>query len=267
MSQECEYFEELILRVPDGDLTDAEAAELQTHLRACPECRRLFKALRSVSGALSDASAEPPADFADGVMERIFAQPTPASSPRRKKAKPNRRWRSLSVAACLVLIAGVAVFGASRLRNAGRGSDADESVVLERSMAAVTEESAPAEAPMPEPAAYSLNDAPMLADAYEEPIAGATEADSAAANADPLAPMQVPAGREAEFEAIITDSHEEPNFTTASWDVIAYVEYKGIVYEFLTDAEGQSLLWRDAAEGVYPIVSPQNAEALLAIFE
>lgn len=271
MSRECEYFEELILRVPDGDLTDAEADALQTHLRACPECRRLFLALRSVSSTLSDASAEPPAELAAGVMERICAQTTPttvpASSPRRKKANPNRHWRSLSVAACLVLIAGGAVFGASRLRNAGRSSDANDSVVLERSMAAVTEEAAPAEAPMPEPAAYSLEDTPMLADAYEEPAAGATEADSAAYNAVPLEPIQVPAGREAEFESIITDSHEDPDFTTASWDVIAYVEYNGIVYEFLTDAEGQSLLWRDAAEGVYPIVSPQNADALLAILE
>lgn len=268
MSRECEYFETLILRVPDGDLTDAEADALQTHLRACPECRRFFQALRSVSGALSDASAEPPAELAAGVMERILAQTTPntapASSPRRKNAGPKRRWRSLSAAACLILIAGGAVFGASRLRNAGRSSDADDSVVLERSMAAVTEESEAAEAPMPEPAAYSLEDTPMLADAYGE---SAAEADAAAGNSLPLETMQVPEGREAEFESIITDSHEEPDFTTASWDVIAYVEYRGVVYEFLTDAEGQSLLWRDAAEGVYPIVSPKNADSLLAIFE
>lgn len=263
MSRECAYFEELILRVPDGDLTDAEADALQTHLRACPECRRLFRALRTVSGALSDASSEPPAGLAAGVMERISAQTppnaVPASSPRRKKAAPKRRRRSLSVAACLVLIAGGAVFGASRLRKEGRGADADESVAPERSMAAVTEGSAPAEAGIPEPAVYSLDEAPMLADDHEGSVAGA------AANTAPLEPMQVPEGREAEFESIITDSHEEPDFTTASWDVIAYVEYKGVVYEFLTDAEGQSLLWRDAAEGVYPIVSPQNAETLLAI--
>ncbi len=269
MNRECAYFEELILRLPDGDLTDDEAGALRTHLRACPECRRLFRALQAVSDALSDASAEPPAGLAEGVMERIGAQSVPdtprSPAPRRKQAPRRRPWRSLSVAACLLLVVGGAVFGASSLLRKDRSAETAESIVLARSAA---EGSAPEEAPIPEPAVYDLGEAPMLAGAYEEPAEDeAAAADSAAANASPLETLQVPEGREAEFESIITDSHEEPDFTTASWDVIAYVEYKGVVYEFLTDAEGQSLLWRDAAEGVYPIVSPQNAEALFAIFE
>ena len=42
--------------------------------------------------------------------------------------------------------------------------------------------------------------------------------------------------------------------------VIAYVEYRGVIYEFSSD--GTYLYWRDAAEGAEPNLSPAAPDAL-----
>lgn len=251
MNEACAYFEDLILRLPDGELTDSEAAELQEHLRTCPSCRRLFRALDSLTQTL-DEMAEPPAELAEGVMNRIlFAKAVPASD--RRKKTSTRRFIPVAAAAGLIVIA--AAVGIPKL--AGR-SAADTSAVLEYSIESAADEAAPAAAEGARMSGSTTAAEPESDVEYEESAAEANDAST-------LETQLVPAGRESDFEAIITDSHQSPDISTASWTVIAYVEYKGVVYEFLSDADGQSLLWRDAAEGVYPIVSPQTPDALLSL--
>lgn len=251
MNESCAYFEDLILRLPDGELTDTEAAELQEHLRICPSCRRLFRAMDSLTQTLEETT-EPPAELADGVMNRILSAKSAPASGRRKKSSA-RRFVPIAAAAGLIVIA--AAVGIPKL--AGR-SAADTSAILEYSIESAADEAAPAAA---EGARMSGSTTAAEPETYTEYEDAAAETNDSAT----LETRQVPAGRESDFEAIITDSHQSPDISTASWTVIAYVEYKGVVYEFLSDADGQSLLWRDAAEGVYPIVSPQTPDALLSL--
>lgn len=251
MNESCAYFEDLILRLPDGELTDTEAAELQEHLRICPSCRRLFRAMDSLTQTLEETT-EPPAELAEGVMNRILSAGAAPASGRRKKSSAHR-FVPIAAAAGLIVIA--AAVGIPRL--AGR-SAADTSAVLEYSIESAADEAAPAAAEGARMSGSTTAAEPEEDIEYEETTAETN--DSAT-----LETKQVPAGRESDFEAIITDSHQSPDISTASWTVIAYVEYKGVVYEFLSDADGQSLLWRDAAEGVYPIVSPQTPDALLSL--
>lgn len=67
------YYEKLIDRLLDGDLTEPEQAELREHLRACQECARTLTALTDMTVALRQAQAEPPAALARGVMASIAA--------------------------------------------------------------------------------------------------------------------------------------------------------------------------------------------------
>lgn len=291
MSIGCEYYESLLLRLPDGDFTDAEAEALREHLRTCRDCRRLFKALEAAATALEDDQAEPPAELAENVMERVYAAKNAAaaksSTTRRTKASNKRRWRNLAVAACLVLVVGGAAYFASNLLGrVGSSAHSAESIALDTAAVQAAEAPAAAEAaPEPEEAAGA-----DMTPAAGEPMEEAAEAefsmavdiaaDEARSEAAPtpaprfawpvtswMEPAQVPEGMEEAFEAIITDSHEDASMTTAAWDVIAYVEYQGVIYEFLTDDGEEALLWRDAAEGLFPCLSPLTADALWALLD
>lgn len=273
MTNRCEFYEDLLLRLPDRDLSDEDADALQEHLRTCAECRNLFRAMKAVNSSLSRGQEDPPETFTDNVMSRILSDRMTSNAQdfaaRRSQATKKRRWRRIAVAACLVLVIGGASAAAAKLLNAGKNAaisaaPVEESVTLDLGAA---RESTPAsdadngtEIPAPAPAEGAV----AQEAAAEEAV---LDAAAMAVLGSPTEPAQVPAGREAEFEAILTDSGEEASMTTAAWNVIAYVEYRGVIYEFLADDAGQSLLWRDAAEGVFPIVSPKSPSDLTALFQ
>ena len=50
---DCEYYQELMSRLLDEGVTEAEEKELREHMRACPECARLFSALSAVTGSVT----------------------------------------------------------------------------------------------------------------------------------------------------------------------------------------------------------------------
>lgn len=267
-------FENLILRLPDDDLTQEEKRALQEHLNGCADCRRLFRAVRDATEAMDD-QAEPPAALADGVMARIrAAEAEKTASPkdiserrdldRRAQGRKMRRRRGLgafvAVAAVLVLAVGGGLFAARSLFNR---DNAPVNVAQSVAMEAPAQQEAPA-------AAAGLSGAAdgnaMHFAAAEEMIAEAEEAaqaDSGSALVYPIdAPAHVKEGCEADFEAVLQDMGWPDGVPATAFRAIAYVEYRGVIYEFLSDPEEEFLLWRDAAEGVDIIHTPATVDTL-----
>ena len=262
-----ESFENLILRLPDDDLTDGEKDILREHLRFCPDCRRLFEAM---AAATEELEAELP--LPDGLHERVMTGVRRAA---RAPAPRRAPWRAVAgIAAAFVLVAGGVFLARNRL---AAGSDASMKAAPEYAAAeadAGMPLPAPAEVPeLPEaeeaPAEAAME--PMMNGAMEVPAAPAAMAPTAMKSADaaygtlfdadpvyPLdAPAAVPEGREADFEALLGTLRSDDTMGAA---VIAYVEYRGVIYEFSSD--GTYLYWRDAAEGAEPNLSPASPDAL-----
>ena len=279
MTDEHSRYEDLICRLPDGGLSSDEKKELQAHLNTCPDCRRLFFAMRELTEEL-DSLAAPPPSLAEGVMARIGAETktqTKGSGPRidtndRRAADRRRRMqRSLGalagIAAVCVLILGGGLFAAKRLFSR---APASEAVLQSVSMDTGLTGSANSAAGLTVPAAEA---APALFDTVQE----AADAEYAAEKAAPPenvsarrseytldAPARIPEGREADFEALLEDvGSPDGESAGCPCQVIAYVEYRGVIYEFLSEeTDGELLLWRDAAEGADPMRSPASPAAL-----
>ena len=96
----CENALELMNRELDEALTAEEAAALQAHLDACPDCRETRRQLHELDALLQESELEPPAALHDGVMQAIRQE---------KKQRSRRAWipaAAIAAAAALVLLAG-----------------------------------------------------------------------------------------------------------------------------------------------------------------
>lgn len=101
----CEKYQELISRMIDFELSEAEAVELKAHVASCPDCRRLYAAFASVSDTIRNDLVEPPTALKKRVMAAVTDAPEKVISIR-------RRGRLIALAACLALvIAGSASLG------------------------------------------------------------------------------------------------------------------------------------------------------------
>ena len=276
MSMNCADYSDLILRLPDADLTPDEAVLLRQHLKVCPNCRRVFRAVENVANDLLETE-EPPAILAENVMSRIRFHGVKEEAVNvrsnankgqkvRKKHARRRFGKVLAIAACFAIILGGGGYLATRLLGAidAANSAKSEAVVLEEPHTLMN---AAAEIPAPEAA-----EAEFAADAGGADFAPAEEADSTqAAVRHPEYtwehPALVPEGREADFEALIQDAGWPDGVPQTDWKVFAAVEYQGVIYEFLTDPAEEYLLWRDAAETVVAIHSPGTVDALWAVID
>lgn len=276
MSMNCADYSDLILRLPDADLTPDEAVLLRQHLKTCPNCRRVFRAVENAANDLLETE-EPPAILAENVMSRIHFHGVKEESVNvrtnankgqkvRKKHARRRFGKVLAIAACFAIILGGGGYLATRLLGAidAANSAKSEAVVLEEPHTLMN---AAAEISAPEAA-----EAEFAADAGGAVFSPAEEADNAqAAVRHPEYtwehPAQVPEGREADFEALIQDAGWPDGVPQTDWKVFAAVEYQGVIYEFLTDPAEEYLLWRDAAETVVAIHSPGTVEALWAVID
>lgn len=96
----CENALELMNRELDEALTPEEAAALQAHLDACPDCRETRRQLHELDALLQESELKPPAALHDGVMQAIRQE---------KKQRSRRAWvpaAAIAAAAALVLLAG-----------------------------------------------------------------------------------------------------------------------------------------------------------------
>ena len=76
--KDCAYYQELISRLIDRELTLEEGEELAAHARSCPECQAVYKAFSTLSGTLSDELEEPPEELAENVMAQIRSGSAPS---------------------------------------------------------------------------------------------------------------------------------------------------------------------------------------------
>jgi len=150
----CEQYQEEISAMLDGALSAEERASLRAHIAACPECRQVYDAFRSIQTELS-ALRPAPDGLATSVMRQI------------KKPKAARWRRYLAMAACFVLV------GAAALRLAGGplgGGNAAAPLGLssDKAVGASSAQSAGAAAESAEEKVYAL-EAPAAAPADPMP--------------------------------------------------------------------------------------------------
>ena len=95
----CEYYQEMISRRIDDELSEKERAVLARHLDTCPECSALYAAFSGLSAAIADDLEAPPEELSDNIMAELRR----ADIQVKNRRKP--RWRgALAAAACLALV-------------------------------------------------------------------------------------------------------------------------------------------------------------------
>lgn len=95
----CEFYQELISRLVDDELSAEEQAVLVSHLEHCPDCAALYQAFQSISGVIAEDLAEPPEALSENVMAELRREAIKTEN--RKK----RRWKGpLATAACLAVV-------------------------------------------------------------------------------------------------------------------------------------------------------------------
>ena len=112
----CETFERWL----DEGAPDSSAAEAHAHAASCARCAARWRAATEIEGVLSRPSLRAPADFTEGVMNRI-AEPAVLWSP----AVP--WWAQAAMEPFTVLalvIAGLLVAGWAPLRSAASAAGA-----------------------------------------------------------------------------------------------------------------------------------------------
>lgn len=107
----CQRYYELISQRLDGELTEDEQQELESHLAVCPSCRALDQQLSGLHVDFSDLEEVPaPEGFAQGVMDRIRMEENKKVIPLFQRPQFKA---AAGLAACLVLCAGL--YGAGQL--------------------------------------------------------------------------------------------------------------------------------------------------------
>ena len=168
---DCEKYQELISCLLDGELSSQDEERLRTHMESCAECRAMYEAFASLSGALAADQEEPPAELAQGIMFKVQAN----AAARRNKRRI-RIGRIAAAAACLAVV----IFAATQLNLSDRAAETDlssgaaprmneEAVLFSGNTAALDSDAAEGEAP--ESAAYDVPqaEAASVPEAVAEP--------------------------------------------------------------------------------------------------
>ena len=102
----CREYEESISAFIDGCLPEADRAELEAHMAACPVCQAYFDDQIAIHEALMDLEETPaPEGLAGRIMDRVRTEAQERPAP--VKAFPSwRRWAALA-ACCAIAAAGL----------------------------------------------------------------------------------------------------------------------------------------------------------------
>lgn len=118
----CEEHALALSAFVDGELTEQERAALIEHMDSCEGCREHLAELMAMHAILDGMEEyDAPADFTEGVMERLHKETTP------KKRTPRTVWVSIAACAAIVLIA---VSGPLRDANFAADSAAPKTAAL-----------------------------------------------------------------------------------------------------------------------------------------
>ena len=184
----CEYYQELISRLVDGEISHDEYEALMAHMESCSRCSAMYAVFHDLSDVLAGEAEEP---LPEGLHENIMA-----GVRRSAIEKKNRRMRSiglrtaLTAAACAVLVIFAALGFAPHERA--------EEVTIKREQAA-EQVLADRAAPAPEPAQTSAPEAPASQQAAA-PTAASGPAESAAPKPKTESAVSAPAAPAAEEE-------------------------------------------------------------------
>ena len=148
----CEYYQELISRMLDEDLSRDERAALTEHLGTCRECAAMYQAFSALSDTISSDLAEPPEELCDNIMAELRRSEIIR---RNRKTGLSRQMKNLiAAAACAALViaavGGVAIVNGRRTDNAVYESRT--SLKTSGDIYAAGEERSSIEAPTPTPA-------------------------------------------------------------------------------------------------------------------
>ena len=102
--KDCAYYQELISRLVDREITPEEGEELAAHARECEECRAVYSAFVSLSDALCAELVDPPEELAENVMAEI--RRAELWKQNRRPRRQIRRWAALAAGAVLVIGVG-----------------------------------------------------------------------------------------------------------------------------------------------------------------
>ena len=177
----CSYYQELISRMLDEDLTPVEQNVLLAHLPNCEACSAMYKSFSALSKALEDQLEEPPESLRYNVMAELRREDL------RRKNRLSRPVKILlSTAACLALIVGITM-GSGVLRPKGAAAPASQNTVLAGSSFTASSRSMPAEETaaeadeaLPYEAAKTIQSAASAAEAQADSVMDAAEAPAAA---------------------------------------------------------------------------------------
>ena len=148
----CEYYQELISRMLDEDLSRDERAALAEHLDTCRECAAMYQAFSALSDTISSDLTEPPEELCDNIMAELRRSEIIRRSRKRGLSRQVKSLIAAAACAALVIAAvgGVAIVSGRRTDNA-----VYESRTSHKSSADIYtagEESSSVTAPTPTPA-------------------------------------------------------------------------------------------------------------------
>ena len=166
----CEYYQELISCMLDGELTSQDEERLRTHMESCAECRAMYEAFSSLSGTLAADLEDPPAELTQGIMFKVRA----SEAAHRKRGRV-RVGRIAAAAACLAVV----IFAATQLDLSDSAAETDllpgvaprmneEAVLFSGNTAALEDDTTEGEAP--ESAAYEAPQADAALSAEPDPL-------------------------------------------------------------------------------------------------
>ena len=264
----CEYYQELISRLVDGEVNRDEYAALMAHMKDCSRCNAMYAVFHDLSEILGEETEPLP----EGLHENIMA-----GVRRSAIEKQNRRRRGgiyktiLTAAACAALV----LFAAKGLNPAERAGEVTMSAqeveqlapaqngaaVVEQAPAAAAEEEALPASPVPtavaknEPATPASTETPVTESAAAQPTAAAKPVRTAEPTVKPTEkPVETAAAEEPTAPVVIEESVQP----TA--DVTETVEERASTDTGAVEAEADS----ESAEMTEGAVTPAEDKAAAA---
>ena len=156
----CDKYQEMISALLDGELTEEEQTQVRAHIASCAECRAMYEAFSALNAAVS-ADVDVPESLHDGIMARVHSAETATKT----QGKLTVLRRTVSLAACLVVIVGTVFALRNNLfphRKAADAAPAEAEMMINASAAVAA---SGAEAPMlamdeavPEAAGFSVTE-------------------------------------------------------------------------------------------------------------
>jgi len=133
---DCGFYQELISRLVDGELSKSEYAQLREHMENCAECSAMYAVFASLSDIIGSEDEPLPEDLHENIMAGVRRHARVKNN-KRRLSKPMRS--TLAAAACAALV----LFAARGLSPAEKAQQA----VLDETQTAAMDMALPEAAP------------------------------------------------------------------------------------------------------------------------